>query len=171
MVKIFNFEDFHPTFYFHPLKFGGRWTHFDYHVFRMGWFNHQHPKLLRISSPPRIQVILDVKLAISRCYIKFQAWKFSGGEKTDPLKRKQTVGCLGDGGGKLLRNPLGYRWLGGGFKYFLFSSRNLIQFDLLVQFHLLAGDGTDFNLSYFHTEGVFVALPLIARLGVKKKFD
>ena len=27
-------------FYFHPENWG-RWTHFDVHIFQMGWFNHQ----------------------------------------------------------------------------------------------------------------------------------
>ncbi len=32
-------------FYFHPGSWG-RWTHFDEHIFQMGWFNHQ-PDMLQ----------------------------------------------------------------------------------------------------------------------------
>ena len=34
-------------FYFHPENWG-RWTHFDEHIFQMGWFNHQLENLCQL---------------------------------------------------------------------------------------------------------------------------
>ena len=36
-------------FYFHPENWG-RWTHFDEHIFQMGWFNHQPVEKCHFSS-------------------------------------------------------------------------------------------------------------------------
>ena len=39
-VRIINWVVVPNMFYFHPEN-GGRWTHFDEHIFQRGWFNHQ----------------------------------------------------------------------------------------------------------------------------------
>ena len=46
-------------FYFHPENWG-RWTHFDEHIFQMGWFNHQlHYWPWTMVINPRIRVDLE----------------------------------------------------------------------------------------------------------------
>jgi len=46
--SLFSLENYHlpgvfvsNIFLFSSQTFGGRWTHFDEHIFQMGWFNHQ----------------------------------------------------------------------------------------------------------------------------------